>query len=79
MTTVKAIRLTDYQIERLENIASSKGIPMADVIRTLIDNLIEGRIDLDTNVKCFKDRALKEGISTQKFLEIINESIRDTE
>lgn len=79
MTRVKAIRLTDYQIEKLEAIASSKGILMADVIRSLINNLIDGKIDLDTNIKCFKDRANKEGITTQRLLEIINESIRDTE
>jgi predicted DNA-binding protein len=40
-TTVVGVRLTDYQREKLKKIADKRGEKEADVIRVLIDMLLD--------------------------------------
>jgi len=45
-TTVQGVRLTDYQLEELQKVADRLNIGKADVIRLLVEMLIDGAIVL---------------------------------
>lgn len=45
-TTVQGVRLTDYQLECLEKVADRLKIGKADVIRLLVEMLVDGVIVL---------------------------------
>lgn len=82
-TTVLGVRLNDYQRRSLKSIAQDKGIIEADIVRNLINNLIDGRIEPDTNVRGLVRVAKEKGVKTQKLIDMIveqlNESSGDTE
>ena len=78
-TTVLGVRLNDYQRERLKKFGNE-----ADVVRTLVDNLIEGKIYLDgdrvksgedVDLTKFKRIAEKKRISVQGLLDLIAEQL----
>lgn len=78
-TTVLGVRLNDYQRERLKKFGNE-----ADVVRVLVDNLIEGKIYLDKDkVKTsneidltkFEKLAEKRRISVQGLLDLIAEQL----
>ena len=45
-TTVVGVRLTEYQRERLKEVADRRGEKEADVLRTLLEMLLDGVIVL---------------------------------
>lgn len=45
-TTVLGVRLTDYQLEELKKVADRFDIGRADVVRILVEMLIDGVIKL---------------------------------
>lgn len=47
-TTVLGIRLTDYQREKLQNLAKNDGIKEVDFVRNLINKAIENEFIRDT-------------------------------
>ena len=61
-TTVMGVRLTDYQREKIKIIAKERGVSDTDYVRALIDNAIDGKIDLDTDVRSLKRIAKDKGI-----------------
>ena len=74
-TTVMGVRLTDYQRERIKIIAKERGVSDTDYIRALIDNTIDGKIDLDTDVRSLKRIAKDKGIPTQRLISLVVEQI----
>ena len=74
-TTVMGVRLTDYQRERIKIIAKERGVSDTDYVRALIDNTIDGKIDLDTDVRSLKRIAKDKGIPTQRLISLVVEQI----
>ena len=71
-TTVMGVRLTDYQREKIKQIAKERGVSDTDYVRSLIDNAIDGKIDLDTDVRSLKRIA---EILTQRLIDLVVEQI----
>lgn len=74
-TTVMGVRLTDYQREKIKIIAKERGVSDTDYVRALIDNTIDGKIDLDTDVRSLKRIAKDKGITTQRLISLVVEQI----
>ncbi len=74
-TTVMGVRLTDYQREKIKIIAKERGVSDTDYVRALIDNTIDGKIDLDTDVRSLKRIAKDKGIPTQRLISLVVEQI----
>lgn len=74
-TTVMGVRLTDYQREKIKQIAKERGVSDTDYVRALIDNAIDGKIDLDTDVRSLKKIAEKKEILTQRLIDLVVEQI----
>ena len=74
-TTVMGIRLTDYQREKIKIISKERGVSDTDYVRALIDNTIDGKIDLDTDVRSLKRIAKDKGIPTQRLIDLVVEQI----
>ena len=74
-TTVMGVRLTDYQREKIKQIAKERGVSDTDYVRALIDNTIDGKIDLDTDVRSLKRIAKDKGIPTQRLISLVVEQI----
>ena len=77
-TTVLGIRLNDYQREKLESKARDLKCQPTELVRILIDKLIEGRIQL-SGLNCDLsglDKIAKEkDVSTQTLIDYIVEQI----
>lgn len=83
-TTVKSIRLNDYQMARLKKIAMDNDVTESDIIRALVDKLIEGRIQIRNNVVIdgydlsgLRLIAAKKGYSLQKLIDIVVEQLNE--
>ena len=74
-TAVMGVRLTDYQREKIKQIAKERGVSDTDYVRALIDNAIDGKIDLDTDVRSLKRIAKDKGIPTQRLRSLVVEQI----
>lgn len=74
-TTVMGVRLTDYQREKIKIIAKERGVSDTDYVRALIDNTIDGKIDLDTDVRSLKRIAKDKGIPVQRLISLVVEQI----
>ena len=74
-TTVMGVRLTDYQREKIKIIAKERGVSDTDYVRALIDSAIDGKIDLDTDVRSLKRIAEKKEILTQRLIDLVVEQI----
>ena len=74
-TTVMGVRLTDYQREKIKIISKERGVSGTDYVRALIDNTIDGKIDLDTDVRSLKRIAKDKGIPTQRLIDLVVEQI----
>lgn len=74
-TTVMGVRLTDYQREKIKIIAKERGVSDTDYVRALIDNTIDGKIDLDTDVRSLKRIAKDKGIPAQRLISLVVEQI----
>lgn len=82
-TTVLGVRLTDYQREKLRKYGSE-----ADVVRVLVDELIDGKIEMvngrvvipepenEVDLSAFEKIAEKRRISVQGLLDMIAEQLR---
>ena len=71
-TSVKGVRLTDYQSEKLKDLAKERGITDTDYIRALIDEAIEGRTADLRNLKRVAD---DKKISLQRLIDLVVEQI----
>jgi len=74
-TTVMGVRLTDFQREKIKQIAKERGMSDTDYVRALIDNAIDGKIDIDTDVRNLKRIAKKKEILTQRLINLVVEQI----
>lgn len=81
-TSVVGVRLNDYQIEKLDGIAGDLHCQRVDVIRILIDKLIEGRIQLRSttvvdgvDLADLKRIADSKEISLQRMIDLIVEQL----
>lgn len=74
-TIVKGIRLTDYQIEKLNTISKEHGMSDTDFVRALIDCAIEGKIDINTDVRKLREIAIKKDILTQRLIDLVVEQL----
>lgn len=82
-TTVLGVRLNDYQREKLRKYGSE-----ADVVRALVDELIDGKIEMvngrvvipepenEVDLSAFEKIAEKRRISVQGLLDMIAEQLR---
>lgn len=84
-TSVVGVRLNDYQRDKLKNIAQGNGILEVDVIRILVDKLIEGKIQLGNvtvvdgvSLSGLKLIADKKGYSLQKLVDLIVEQLNES-
>lgn len=77
-TTVLGVRLNDYQREKLRGI-SGEGLE-ADLVRKLVDGLIEGKIliedDKVVSVKKMKPCADKRKVKVQTLIDAIAEQLK---
>lgn len=71
-TSVKGVRLTDYQSEKLKDLAKERGITDTDYIRALIDEAIEGRT---ADLKDLKRVADDKKISLQRLIDLVVKQI----
>lgn len=69
------VRLTDFQREKIKQIAKERGMSDTDYVRALIDNAIDGKIDIDTDVRNLKRIAKKKEILTQRLINLVVEQI----
>lgn len=69
------VRLTDFQREKIKQIAKERGMSDTDYVRALIDNAIDGKIDIDTDVRNLKRIAEKKEILTQRLIDLVVEQI----
>ena len=74
-TTVMGVRLTDFQRKKIKQIAKERGMSDTDYVRALIDNAIDGKIDIDTDVRNLKRIAEKKEILTQRLIDLVVEQI----
>jgi len=74
-TIVKGIRLTDYQLEKLNEKAKERGITDTEYVRALIDCAIDGKIDIDIDLRKLREIALKKGITTQRLIDLVVELV----
>lgn len=84
-TSVVGVRLNDYQRDKLKDIAQGNGILEVDVIRILVDKLIEGKIQLGNvtvvdgvSLSGLKLIADKKGYSLQKLVDLIVEQLNES-
>lgn len=81
-TSVVGVRLNDYQRDKLKSIADDCNLLEVDVIRILIDKLIEGRIQIKNtavvdgvDLADLKRIANKKGVSLQRLIDLIVEQL----
>ena len=74
-TIVKGIRLTDYQIEKLNEKSKEHGMTDTDYVRALIDCAIDEKIDINTDVRKLRDIAAKKEILTQRLIDLVVEQL----
>jgi predicted DNA-binding ribbon-helix-helix protein len=85
MTTVKGIRLNDYQLKKLKEIAKEHKTEDTDLVRILIDKLIEGKIQIRNSVivdgvdlSGLKRIVNKKGLSLQRLIDLIVEQLNES-
>lgn len=83
-TSVVGVRLNDYQNDKLKQIADDIHCQKVDVIRILVDKLIEGKIQLKAttvvdgvDLADLKMIADKKGISLQRMIDLIVEQLNE--
>ena len=82
-TTVVGVRLNDYTRDRLKKIADDNGVIEAEIIRILIDRLIEGKIQIKStvldgvNISGLKKIADKKGMSLQRLIDLVVEQLNE--
>ena len=85
-TTTIGLRLNDYQLEKLNKIAERNGLHRMDLLRLLLENVIEGKIVLEhgrvivpepdgVDLSKFERLAEKKRISVQGLLDLIAEQL----
>lgn len=87
-TTTIGLRLNDYRLEKLNKIADREGINRMDVLRLLLDELIDGDLEIvhgrvvypeseeSVDLSAFEKIAEKRRISVQGLLDMIAEQLR---
>lgn len=83
-TTVVGVRLNDYTRDKLKKIADDNGVIEAEIIRILIDKLIEGKVQIrnsavfdGVNISGLKDIADKKGMSVQRLIDLVVEQLNE--
>lgn len=79
------IRLNDYQRERLQKRASEEDITESELVRILIDKLLEGRIQIRNSlvfegidISGLREIAERKGISVQILIDAIVEQLNES-
>jgi len=83
-TSVVGVRLNDYQLEKLDDIAEDLRCQKVEVIRILIDKLIEGKIQIKNttvvdgiDLADLKRIADSKGLSLQRMIDLIVEQLNE--
>lgn len=83
-TTVVGVRLNDYTREKLKKIADENGVIEAEIIRILLDKLIEGKVQITNkvvlegvNINGLKKIADKKGMSVQRLIDLVVEQLNE--
>jgi predicted DNA-binding ribbon-helix-helix protein len=83
-TTVVGVRLNDYTRGKLKKIADDNGVIEAEIIRILVDKLIEGKVQITNNVALegvningLKKIADQKGMSLQRLIDLIVEQLNE--
>lgn len=83
-TTVVGVRLNDYTRDKLKKIADDNGVIEAEIIRILIDKLIEGKVQIrnsavfdGVNISGLKEIADKKGMSVQRLIDLVVEQLNE--
>lgn len=82
-TTTIGLRLNDYQLEKLNKIAEGYGLHRMDLLRVLLEGLIDGKIVVsdgkvvgnDYDLSAYERLAEKKRISVQGLLDLISEEL----
>lgn len=84
-TTVLGVRLNDYHREQLKKIAKENEVSEVELVRILIDKLIEGKIQIKSyyqfegvNIDGLKRQAEERGVSVQTLVDAIVEQLDET-
>jgi len=84
-TTVLGIRLNEYQRDKLKGIAKENGVIEAELVRILLDRLIEGKIQIrntavfdGADISGLVKLADKKGISVQLLIDAIVEQLNES-
>ena len=83
-TTVLGVRLNDYQRDKLIKIARQNDLIEAEIVRILIDKLIEGKIQIKNSsvfdgadISGLKKIANKKGMSVQRLIDMVVEQLNE--
>lgn len=83
-TTVVGVRLNDYTRDKLKKIADDNGVIEAEIIRILVDKLIEGKVQIKNaavfegaDISGLSKIADKKGISLQRLIDLIVEQLNE--
>jgi len=76
-TEVLGIRLNDYQMGKLQEIAEDNHMSKVEAVRVLIDKLIEGRIQIGNGVDLSGLRivAKQKGVTVQQLIDAVVEQL----
>ena len=79
------IRLNDYQRERLKKTADKEDLTESELVRILIDKLIEGKVQIrnstlleGVDISGLKKIAERKGISVQYLIDAIVEQLNES-
>ena len=73
-TSVVGVRLTEYQRERLKNLAKERSTSESDLVREQIDKLIDKR---QVDISGLQRLANKRGVTCQRLVDLIVEELNE--
>lgn len=84
-TTVLGVRLVDFQREQLKKIAKESDITEVELVRILVDKLLEGKIQIKNryefegiNIEGLKEQAKRRNVSVQTLIDAIVEQLDES-
>jgi predicted DNA-binding ribbon-helix-helix protein len=84
-TTILSVRLNDYMRDKLKKIAQDNDLAESELVRVLVDKLIEGKIQLtnqlvfDTvNIDGLKKQADVRGVPVQRLVDAVVEQLDES-
>ena len=84
-TTILSVRLNDYMRDKLKKIAQDNDLAESELVRVLVDKLIEGKIQLtnqlvfnSVNIDGLKKQADVRGVPVQRLVDAVVEQLDES-